>query len=757
MQGISHVILILVLPLYAQEVGDSRLPNAADVRQAAAETEAVFSAFMRDSLEIRLGHLYCGGFCGEDHRLRMVDLAGEAASKLERVLQRQELIRTAIEAYEAPDWENLYGETGLWRTIYADSRKTRLLKCRIELHGAKAAENDQGIQAARKVLTNIESISDAQDDFHVQLLRSEALWLTGGKAELAEAELVTEAIVAGTDIDEPLWCRAILLRLALMGRVSASDFRRVAQAVNGGACSKDFELSVEAAFLELRLNLAERGTLLAKTTATWPNAQYVMGRAILAWLEHQNDLGRLNAETVKRRTSVEITLVLKAAHQSGAAGHREVLDKVFAAEQYVSPLALFVCAEACRQTDPLKAISCYVQAAKARQASPGSDSDDYAADAAHRAAELAYQVYYNDNACLDVARLAMKYYCSTAGNDLDEQLEYLYSTILRDAGPANEWRALCEQIASRGGLFSICAQLDLINAQLEQHKDDADVRTAQIAELERLIASPGESSEDRRRAKQEAMAICAKLLLERGSDGDLQKVLLMLDCIPADGIWPLYVLKSAALDKAGRTHEAVAVLDNVLQRLPLEAETAVSTILASAVESIELYQSQTGLHGTFVQQCLRLADFCLRNAADAAPAKAELLRAEILLASSNLRTDELAVIEARLGNLADGLRGDLEFLRCQARLLTLQSKYDEAFVAWADLRWALRDSTQSWSWWRAKFYELLCFLRADPDNTARVVHAIEILESAGRNIPESWAERLAELKANADAVQQNQR
>ena len=755
MHGMTYLIILFLAcmacapaALWAVE----GLPDASDIQETADEADAAYADFMRQSMEIRLGYLYGGGFSGDAHRRRMTTLAADAAAGLERICRRQEQVRSAIEAYEGPAWDQLYGQTGLWRRIYADCRKSRLLKCRVDLHGAAADDDAQRARTARDVLSRLENVAEQGADPDAQLLRAEALWLTGGQTEQAQAEHITDAILARDDIGEPLRCRTIVVRLRLFGRIAASDFRRVVQAVDGGVCADDFELSVQTAFLELRLNRPERGGLLAKTGAKWPQARDVMGRAILTWLDCQHAAGKLDADTIDRRTPIEISLALKAAHHSDAAQFRQVLEKICAAEQFATPLALFVYAEACQEAEPATAIRCYVRAATAQEESPDSDLEPGAAEIARRAAQLAYKLFYEDNRYLDTARLAMGYYCRMAGADVDEQLEYLYSKVLREAPPADQWRPLCEAIAAKGGLFSADAQLDLIAAQLEEPQDNANVPTA-AERIEALIASLDDTDAHRQGVKRQATALYCKLLLERNGGGDVQKALEMLERPSTGQEWTLHVLKATALDKAARTEEAVAVLAGARDTLTCEAAAAVYSVLVHAVDEIELYQSRQNDFGAFADRCRWLAAFCVDCADAQGRPHVELMAAEIVLCAGGPES-RLTEIDQVLNGLPGELKASIGWLRCRARLLMLRGKYEEAFTVWAELRSRLDETTaadqgRTWAWWRAKYYELSCFLQAGEDRGTKVAHAVEVLEGTFGDIPPIWAEKLAALKTTA--------
>ena len=132
--------------------------------------------------------------------------------------------------------------------------------------------------------------------------------------------------------------------------------------------------------------------------------------------------------------------------------------------------------------------------------------------------------------------------------------------------------------------------------------------------------------------------------------------------------------------------------------------------------------------------------------------RARVYLAEILLMAESKDRQNLLQAAKLLGEIpAGGIERDVDFLRCRARLLSEQGKYKEAAALWVQVAkirksQTLSTNTRTWQWWRAKFYELDCCLRAPQASKEIVLHAIEVLESSYTDIPALWAEKLNLLK-----------
>jgi len=116
------------------------------------------------------------------------------------------------------------------------------------------------------------------------------------------------------------------------------------------------------------------------------------------------------------------------------------------------------------------------------------------------------------------------------------------------------------------------------------------------------------------------------------------------------------------------------------------------------------------------------------------------------------KLDEAEQILIKLASL--GYDNDIDWLRCEARLLKAKGRFADAARTWGRICTALRTTgasrTQSRQWWRAKFYEIQCWAKLPDTTKADVAHAVEVLAGSFRDIPTFWAAKLEELKGRAN-------
>jgi hypothetical protein len=144
---------------------------------------------------------------------------------------------------------------------------------------------------------------------------------------------------------------------------------------------------------------------------------------------------------------------------------------------------------------------------------------------------------------------------------------------------------------------------------------------------------------------------------------------------------------------------------------------------------------------------MKIVHNCLQDS------KSALIYSEFLLLDQNSNENDLDQAEKLLVDLPQEMHSCIDFIRCQARLMQRKGEYNKASMMWAKLLKPAesepnyRESSPSENWWRNKYYQLYCGLKAgeDPKN---ISHAIDVLRSTYSSIPACWAAKLEELQQN---------
>jgi tetratricopeptide (TPR) repeat protein len=173
----------------------------------------------------------------------------------------------------------------------------------------------------------------------------------------------------------------------------------------------------------------------------------------------------------------------------------------------------------------------------------------------------------------------------------------------------------------------------------------------------------------------------------------------------------------------------------------------VKELLTEIVKQINRYSDAS--YNRMMQNCRELAQFTYASLDDW---QSGLFLAEISIFAADKNREKLLEVEELLDDLSKDDRAEqADWLRCQARLLTEQGKFEQAAELWSRVSNLRKNKTlsarqQGWQWWQAKFYELYCWGRRPEIEREKMLHTIEVLENTFPPVPPLWAERLNSLK-----------
>lgn len=711
--------------------------RSADVLEQGRAVERVFGEFLVASLPLRVKYEFGGKAAGPDEGGRLVGLCEKAGAKLEVIYSVQAGFKRRIEEYEGRDWDVLYGESRLWQRIYGDLQRNAVLQQRLEIYKAMGLGGKQRKDVLAGVIGRCDSKEAGFGRASGQILKARAVAVLGGKAAKRKALELLGSLGKRSEIGDRVYFEASLIKIYLGADLNAID--GFGKAIVGSSIKDDFELNLGVTVFELMYGGAGRGAWVKRMMGKWPGVKWAIGEVILEQLSELDKMGQLNVGLLENRSDVEISLVLGAAQRAGAREYRSVIEKICAVERFRTPLALYVYAEANVEVEPATAIRYYLKAAMEKNKGEGGDLGVGTVEIAEFAARLAYKLYYEDSNYLDTARLAMGFYCAAAGVDANKEIVYLYAGLLGESGRRSESHKLLEKISAGGGRFAKEARLDSIAEMIEESSGDALKNADALKELEGMMAD-----EESARIRREALKLYCRILLE-GEDVAAVRVLELLEGVSDQEDGDISLLRGVGLYKLGRFVEAVEVMAGGVEVLSCQAAGQVYVLLAKVLEQMDVYESQMSGFGGFVKKCERLGEFCVGCAEDEWKGQVELLWAEIAIFAG----DDSGASEV-LGGLEKVLGDNIDLVRCWARLHMERGQWREAFEDWVGVRRGQeRKAYRDDNWWRAKYYELYCFMKLSADNKSKVAHAIEILEASSGGMGEFWSKRLSDLRRSA--------
>jgi hypothetical protein len=724
------LVSISVLLMAVSAFGGGVLPTADDVVSEAVSAQETADEFMVQSRRLRLGYEYIGGFFRERDRIELLGLAEQGSAKLKGIYQRQERMRARIEAYEGDDWDELYGDSFLWRKVAADAGQSLWLKGQVDYYTAVASAGQEREWIAKIIIEKCILGEGVFGGAGGKILRARAFLLMDdgdGRYRQSARELV-ESVLGGNVEKDSVYFDAAILKLRLAKEFSAGQLRVVYAELGGSKYRDDFELNLRLAFLGLRAGSSE---LLEGVIKSRPAAEDFVGDMILSGMAGQ----------LESKSFYEVELAVRVVRRKGLENYKHILGKLCSIEKFRSRSMLITAGEAHEKSEPGAAVQYYLAAAQCKQDDDKGGSRML--EILHRGAVLGIELFYADSGYSSVGGEAVDYYCEAAGENIDEEIQYAYAGMLAESGQGEERVELLGRIAGGKGRFCKRARLDLIKYRLCESGDGAKLK----GELEELIYSASGDESDAK-VRVEAVELWCLLLLDNGDEESARQVLEILESEAGMERSRGGMLKARALGYLGREAEAVVVLVNTIDPNTCDAAGEGGRALAEVVGRIEEYEGGVEDFDLFLAQCELLAKYCSGCAVNEWKYGAELVFAEILLVGAGEDEGKISIAE-RVLSRHRGRDDNIEMIRCMARFAGSRGEFGKGARLWeriCDGRKPSKGADRDWLWWRGKYYQLWCWSQVPGVAGGQVRHAVEVLENSFSDIPDFWGVRLAKLK-----------
>jgi hypothetical protein len=663
---------MVILFLHANTVSANAPPGAEDIEATAKQVRLISDTFMRQSFELRIQYEYSGKFLTQKDKENLRELAKRASNDLHTIAENQRKLKQQIEDYQGADWDERYGVTGLWRKLSKDLYATKLAKCEVDYYFGLTVDWSILNKTLKELREEIISLDTAFSSANSRLLRAKILALAKiDSAWNVSATDILNSLMDEANVPEAIYFRAGTERLKLAHLVTPEPLDSLAQKITQSSCADDFELILSLASLRRRYD--PNG--LEETVSLWPQAEDFLGSLALADLSYQFETEQLTEQNLQQISVFEAGLAVRVAWKNNAKDHKILLDRLASTKKFQTPLILYVTALAFADTSPAKAVNLLVKASKPAQLEQSDKLNIEPFKIAEQAAQLAHNSFAEDSTLCGVVLEAFENYIKIGTEQIDRELEYLYSSVLNDCGFAEESEELLRRIADcPAGRWRNIARFELtVNAIRQKQYTDPRQKSRLLRQFSSLVAENK-------------------------------------DCEHAE---------------------------------------AVKELLSEVLGEIEAHEVKTGDFAEMMRDFKKTARFCY----DCSPnQQSGLLLAEVCVLAAGEDKERLSEAEKLLHNITQNIDvNDVDFVRCRARLLNEQGKFDEAAGLWAQVA-EMRKSElaaanqRSWKWWRAKFYELRCWAQCPQTKKKDVLHTIEVLENSFVDVPALWAEKLNSLK-----------
>jgi len=723
------------------------VPTAEDINRLAEAAKTASAAFAGRSFPTRMQFECSGDFLTRQERQKLKGLADTADQRLAQIEEEQRTFKKQIEDYQGGDWEQRFGSTGLWRKLAADLLRTTLSRLDVEYYLALADEEPKRSQLLHGIVTQIDSLGTSEPPAYGQLIKAKTLALLSQ----SDAALVPVAanefdrLTLRSYMSQVTAFKVAIEKIKFLGPETSARLDTLADDLARSQSRDDIELVLSLASLQRRYAPGS----LEKTLSLWPNIETLLAQLILADLSNAAEQSDTNEPDLTKITAVEAELAAKAASATGAGKYRTLLEHIAAGEQFQRPAVLYASAAAFSHIEPERAVELLIKASGLQQRHKSVRLDIEPGQIAEEAARLAYRLYEKSPDNCRPAVDAFDNYAEIAAGQIDPRLEYLHALVLDGCGQEQKSEKLLEKIAQRPtGPERNRARLVLIKKQLNQ-PETAVQQNAILEELRILTLDcncpPGDTGCIL--VRDEAAYLYCRTLLDFGDKQSARKVLDLLDNPILSGFAMSKLFKSQALQQAGRLEQAVQLMADVVSSDSSgSAAPQIVELLSNVLDNCEPGESCAGKPDTMLRNCIRLAEYADRFGCSRS---SRLILAEFNLLAAKPQKSNFDEIERTLSTCEK--RDDVNWLRCRARLLGAEGKFERAAELWAQIARIRRNDEpspdeRSWQWWRAKYYELYCL--AQPPNAGKrnIIHTIEVLENTFKHIPPPWAEKLHLLK-----------
>jgi primosomal protein N'' len=239
-----------------------------------------------------------------------------------------------------------------------------------------------------------------------------------------------------------------------------------------------------------------------------------------------------------------------------------------------------------------------------------------------------------------------------------------------------------------------------------------------------------QTSKENKELYSQALETYCKILLNIGGTENAQKV---VDLSTEKNV---PTLKARAYWMLSKRVEAI---DQMLKAENLTEEDAnFCTIILKNIGS-NLDELAETADKNFLENCINLA---------------EKLNQQHSILDAELLTLEFQTVQVD-GNCPETLKTQIEnirkridpknhdFLRLYARFHTKNGNFEKACNLWSEL--ASATNSRNTDFWPAKYYQLLCLSKISEKDRQKASHAVEVLLSSRKDIPQFWRKKLLNL------------
>ncbi|MHC5073405.1 MAG: hypothetical protein ACYTFE_01110 [Planctomycetota bacterium] len=436
-----------------------------DINNLSENTRKTLESFYQESFDLRMQYEYSGRFITSEHGEKLHSIANDTCEKLIEISSRQKELKKKIEDYEGQDWEQRYGQTGIWRKLSWDIHVTELAVYQTNYYSALTLEETAQNELIKQLQAKIIKIDSDYSTADSKLLKAKVFSLIS-KMEPKYKEMALEGLeefMLYSDVERTV--SAAIVKLKLLETIEPEQLNALINILFQNFEERYLELVLSVAFLQRRHD--PNG--LEKTLELFPKIENLIGTFSLNELSSLYEQNLLTLDKLQHISLMEIEIAVASAWASEPENYKKFLKNFLKVDKFRTPLVIYVTAASLAQSSPPKSVELLIEASKLQKKSESKKLSLSASGIAEQSAWLGFSLLEKGGNNCHITGRAFENYFNMTRSRYNEELEYLYSVVLKECGQVQESRKLLQKIANRSdGEWKDKATMELVADSIRQ-------------------------------------------------------------------------------------------------------------------------------------------------------------------------------------------------------------------------------------------------------------------------------------------------
>ena len=701
------LLLLFINPAFVKADVDSFTLSS-----LATQGQNVYQEIEKDSSVFRVMNIFCK-LDQNNTELKKVHLKNEYnIQKLNEITQKTIAIQKDIEKHEKRDWEEKFGQSGIYRESVSTSR---LCSYYLTTSKANSALLRGSNISEKETIQIISELGELFNQTHQPACLLYSAQLYESISQINQARQVLDIAKQYTKTDEINFkIKLISLSLEPIEKLKIETIEKLY------AETKTFErIGIYDKLLMSKISLSKgQGKLLTEILAEEPSLTRAVAEGMLADYKH----GHTNI-----KNNIETDLIAYAVMQNSTAQNLSVIYNLTKLKESNSSYLFYAAGYSLVKDKPTLSIELLIKSINLKENQYPFITKPDKSEISKVAAELAWNIYYKDESQIKLALEAFNQWKINSNISPEDSLLFNYALLLEDNNQNDEAITEYKKIAdSINNPYRIESRYKIVMNRVinEDYLDKVTVKNI-VAELKEISTLT-----DSIDFKFKILNSIAMVLVENAnSQTDILQAIEILEGNPKKD----EELYFRALIKTGKIEKAIMLADVKNIR-----NTTVEILLNRCAENYEQYKKLNIFNPSIREKLIELA------MTDMTEEKSSLVKLKIeILALFSIETDLSEIIAQKI---VDTSASDIQTLRTQARIFHFKKQYKLSATRWNQITVIYKSQMPetfeaSNAYWQSRYNMLLNYSLISEKCHNEAIRASEILINSTKQ-SSFWREML---------------